>query len=142
MLLKELLKKNNIQQKDLALILNLEETHISNLTNYKCLPTPNQAFKICELLNCNILDIYNKNEIDLILGTKKASRNNDDNLYYRLCVRLNKSGCNCLKIENLQKLGYKTMKEWVLDCMEDLKLRLRERDKQDQILKSWSAKNE
>lgn len=142
MLLKELLKKNKLQQKDLADILRVDEPYVSNLANYKYLPTPEQANKICTFLNCNILDIYNKKEIDLILGTKKASRNNDDNLYYRLCVRLNKSGCNCLKIENLHKLGYKTMKEWVLDCMESLKHRLKEQDNLNQDLSGWSDKNE
>ena len=78
------------------------------------------------MLECNILDIYNKQEIDLLKGVRKASRNTDDELYYRLSVRLNKGGCNCLKLENLKKLGYKTIKQWVLECMEDLKRRLKE----------------
>lgn len=126
MLLKELLAKANLQQKDLVKALGQDKYYISKIANYKCLPTPEQASIICKMLNCNILDIYNKNEIDLLKGVKKASRNQDDNLYYRLSVRLNKSGCNCLKLENLNKLGYKTIKEWVLDCMQDLQKRLKE----------------
>lgn len=123
MLLKEILKNKNLEQQELAQKIDIDKYQISKITNYKCLPTPQQAEKICEILDCNILDIYNKNEIDLIKGAKKASRNNNDNLYYRLSVRLNKSGCNCLKPENIKLLGYKTIKEWVLECMEDLKTR-------------------
>ena len=121
MLIKEYLNKQNKQQKQLAEALNIDKRDINKIVNYKCLPLPEQAEKICEFLDCNILDIYNKKEIDLVKGTKKASRNNDSELYYRLSVRLNKAGCNCLKLENLQKLGYKTLKEWVLDCMEKLR---------------------
>lgn len=121
MLIKEYLNKQNKQQKQLAEALSIDKRDINKIVNYKCLPLPEQAEKICEFLDCNILDIYNKKEIDLVKGTKKASRNNDSELYYRLSVRLNKAGCNCLKLENLQKLGYKTLKEWVLDCMEKLR---------------------
>ena len=129
MLLKEYLKRENIQQKELANILNIDKVQMNEIANYKVLPLPEQADKICECLNCNILDIYNKNEIDLVKGVKKASRNKTDNLYYRLSVRLNKSGCNCLKLENLQILGYKTIKEWVLECMDNLKERQRQAKK-------------
>ncbi len=125
MLLKELLIKNNIKQKEMAKELNIDKEHMSKISNYKCLPTPEQAKKMCNFLDCNILDIYNKKEIDLILGCKKAKRNQDNNLYYRLSVRLNKSGCNCLKQENLNKLGYKTLKSWVLECLEELQGRLK-----------------
>lgn len=123
MLLKEILKNKNMLQYDLANYIGIDKVQMSEIVNYKCLPTPQQAERICEILDCNILDIYNKSEIDLINGVKKASRNKTDNLYYRLSVRLNKSGCNCLKLENIQLLGYKTIKEWVIDCMEDLKQR-------------------
>ncbi len=132
MLLKELLQSKGLQQKDLAEHLGVDKSYISKLANYKCLPTPEQAVTICEMLDCNILDIYNKKEIDLILGTKKASRNKDEGLYYKLSVRLNKSGCNCLKIENLKLLGFKTKKEWVLDCIEKLKIQLKERNKNNE----------
>lgn len=125
MLLKELLARQGKQQNDLAKYLNLDKEQISKIANYVCLPTPEQARLICEFLNCNILDIYNKKEIDLILGCKKSNRVQDNNLYYRLSVRLNKSGCNCLKPQYLIKLGYKTQKEWVLECMEQLKQRLK-----------------
>ena len=115
-----MLAKNNMQQKELAEIVGISPQQMSKLANYKCLPTPAQANTICETLQCNILDIYNKNEIDLILGTRKASRNQEDNLYYRLSVRLNRSSCNCLKPQNLNKVGYKTIKAWVIDCMKEL----------------------
>lgn len=121
MLIKEYLAKENKQQKQLAEALNIDKRDINKIVNYKCLPLPEQARKICEFLSCNILDIYNKKEIDLVKGTTKASRNNEDNLYYRLSVRINKTDCDCLKLKNLQKLGYKTLKEWVLDCMQKLK---------------------
>ena len=125
MLLKEQLQKRSISQKELAEHLGIDKMQMSRLANYKCLPTPEQAKSICKYLDCNILDIYNKKEIDLIMGCKKASRNQDDNLYYRICVRLNKSSCNCLKIENLSKLGYKTIKSWVVDCVNDLQEKLK-----------------
>lgn len=121
MLLKEILKSRNIEQQELAEKTNIDKWQISKIVNYRCLPTPEQATKICEYLDCNILDIYNKNEIDLIKGAKKASRNETDKLYYRLSVRLNKASCNCLKRENMKLIGYKTIKSWVEECMNDLK---------------------
>ena len=121
MLLKEYIQKEGKQQKEIAKAIGVDKQQMSKIVNYKCLPLPGQASKICEILECNILDIYNKTEIDLVKGTKKASRNKDGNLYYRLSVRLNKASCNCLKLENIKKLGYKTIKEWVLDCIEKLK---------------------
>lgn len=131
MLLKELLIKNNIKQKDMANALNIDKEHMSKIANYKCLPTPEQSIKMCEMLNCNILDIYNKKEIDLILGTKKASRNQDSDLYYKLSVRLNKSSCNCLKREYLQQLGFKTLKDWVLSCIKDLNNKIKNKGVND-----------
>lgn len=126
MLLKEMLNYKGKQQNDLAKALGVDKQYISKIANYKCLPTPEQAKQICEFLECNILDIYNKKEIDLILGTRNKFKAKDNTFYYRLSVRLNKSSCNCLKIENLKKLGYKTQKQWVLECMENLKERLKE----------------
>ena len=126
MLLKEMLASQSKQQNDLAKYLNVDNSYISKICNYRCLPLPTQAKAICEYLDCNILDIYNKKEIDLILGTKKASKNIDNTFYYRLSVRLNRASCKCLKIDNLKLLGYNTIKEWVLDCINDLNLRLKE----------------
>ena len=127
-----MLQSKNKQQKDLAELLQADKSYISKIANYKCLPTPQQAKAICEYLECNILDIYNKKEIDLILGTKRASNNQDSMFYYRLSVRLNKSSCNCLKIENLKLLGYNTIKEWVVECMNDLNKRLKEERSKEQ----------
>lgn len=98
MLLKEMLASQNKQQNNLAKYLNVDNSYISKICNYRCLPLPTQAKAICEYLNCNILDIYNKREIDLILGTKKASNNTDSTFYYRLSVRLNRASCKCLKL--------------------------------------------
>lgn len=134
MLLKELLKEKNLQQKDLMKVLNADKQFISRLANYKYLPTPEQAKKICDFLECNIFDIYNKSEIDLILGTRRASRNKDSHLYYRLSVRLNKSGCNSLKLQNLKLLGYKTIKEWVIECISNLEKRQKEARKEQRRL--------
>lgn len=126
MLLKELLQSQNKQQKELAKVLNIDKSHMSKIAGYKCLPLPEQAKKICEYLNCNILDIYNRKEVDLILGTKKKSNNIDSTIYYKLSVRLNRTSCNCLKLDNLKMLGYKTIKEWVEECIFDLNKRLKE----------------
>lgn len=122
------MKQKNIQQKELAKITNTDKRYISEVANYKCLPLPEQADQICKYLGCNILDIYNKKEIDLILGTKRKSNNIDSDIYYRLSVRLNKSSRDCLKKENLNKLGYKTQKEWVIECINELKKRLKEQN--------------
>lgn len=129
-LIKEHLQRKNILQNELAKILEMDKYQVSKIVNYKCLPLPEQADKMCELLDCNILDLYNKKEIDLINGVKKASRTQNDNLYYRLSVRLNKASCNCLKLENIKLVGYKTQKEWVLDCMEELKERQKQARKE------------
>ena len=130
MLIKEYLARENKEQNELAEFIGIDKQEMSRIVNYKCLPLPEQAEKICEFLNCNILDLYNRQEIDLIKGVKKASRIKDDNLYYRLSVRLNRSCCNLLKVKNLQLVGYETQKQWVVECLKDLKERQRQARKE------------
>lgn len=120
MKLKEIIQKKNIKQKDLAQALGIDEPQMSKIINYKCLPTPVQAIKMCEFLNCDIFDIYRRFEIDIKNTPKSRDNTKDDNEYYHLCVRLTKTTCKCLKDGTLQKVGYKTIKSYIIDVLKDL----------------------
>lgn len=111
MRLRQLLKIKNINQKDLAKKLGLGEPMLSKFSNYLCLPVPGTMKQICKELNCDVLDIYDKEEIEFIAHKKKRTAEQMD--CYRLTVNINKNFRKYFEKENLKKLGYDSLKEAV-----------------------------
>ena len=114
MYLKQLLCNKNIKHKELAKILNTDKSVVSKIMNYKVLPIPEDAQKICNYLNCNILDLYELKEIVLKNIACKSNNKEVDKKYYRLSVRLKLGGCNLLQQpKKLNELGYESIADWV-----------------------------
>jgi len=114
MYLKQVLCNKNIKHIELTKLLNLDKSTISRIMNYKILPIPEDAKKICEFLNCDILELYDYKEINIKNRASKKSEIKIDNKYYRLSVRLKLGGCNLLQqTKKLKQLGYESKADWV-----------------------------
>lgn len=124
MRLKEVLEEKHKKAKVLAQEIGADEPMISKFANYKCLPIPVQMEKICESLDCQISDIYKDEEIYYKQAhrkpTKKATQKAELLDFYNLCVRLPRDACKWLARENLKKLGYKDLSDWIRDCYRQL----------------------
>lgn len=123
MKLKAIREMKNITAIELAKAVGTDKYMISKYENMVCLPTPEVMRRICKFLQCNILDIWEKEEIYIMPSNLRFNEQNEFNRanYYNFGVRLPKSSCNTLKRENLIKLGYTSKKNWLVEQVERLK---------------------
>lgn len=114
MYLKQIFCNKEVKHNALTKLLDMDKSTISKIMNYKVLPTPIDAQKICNFLKCDITDIYEPKEIMLKnIGFKKCETKVDKK-YYRLSVRLKLGGCNLLQQpKKLNELGYESIADWV-----------------------------
>lgn len=105
-----MLSQSNKSQKKLADELHIGEPMISKFKNYVCLPTPTDMKKICEALNCNVLDIYNKQEITFIEQKKRKS---NEIGFYRLTVTLPYEYRQYFDKKLIRKLGYSDLQDLI-----------------------------
>ena len=132
--LKQFLCNKNIKHIELSKILNLDKSTISRIMNYKILPIPEDAKKICEFLNCDILELYDYKEINIKNRASKKSESKNDNKYYRLSVRLKLSGCNLLQCtEKMHALGYESIADWVRKKIQETELEYKNYLKQKRL---------
>lgn len=130
---KKLLIESNIQQKELLKELHefdkrVDKPLLSKIVNYVVLPTKSQLIKICDFLQCHVLDLYEPDEIDLIsvsrnipTGKKKKCKSK----YYNLHVEIDrKLADKVFAKESLQKLGINKLSDYVRDCIDALAIKL------------------
>lgn len=122
MKLKAIREMKNITAVELAKAVGTDKYMISKYENMVCLPTPEVMRRICNFLQCNILDVWEKEEIYIMPSNLRFNERNEFNRvnYYNFGVRLPKSSCNTLKRENLIKLGYTSKKNWLVEQVERL----------------------
>lgn len=109
--------KSNLKSKDLAEKVGTDASMISRFNNYKCLPIPSMLEKICNVLNCNISDIYNDDEIYMKRSKKSKRKSNYEN--YKITVRLPRDAKGKIH-QALQTCGYKDVTYWIYRCYERL----------------------
>lgn len=78
---KKIMIDNGYMQKDLLNNIHrvdsrVDKSLLSKIVNDVCLPVPKVLNSICDYLQCDVLDIYDKNEIDLLNDTNKSNQNN------------------------------------------------------------------
>lgn len=74
MKLKERITVRETTQKDLAENIGYTEADMSRVVNGHVLPTPEKMTAICRELECGVLDIYDRREIDLLPKEEKRAR--------------------------------------------------------------------
>ena len=73
MKLDELLKARGLKRVDAAKATGYDKPMISRLTTGHCLPSAQKLTILCELLDCGVLDLYERGEVDLLKCGRKGS---------------------------------------------------------------------
>ena len=131
MKLREILTKQQKKAKDLATEIGTDEPMISKIINYKCLPVPLMMLAICKTLDCKIEDIYEDEEVyyktsetlhkaSASISSKNTVKQAKEPDSYNLCVKLPNEARNTLARDNLRKVGYKDLTQWIWKCYRDL----------------------
>lgn len=112
--LQEKRKELGIEQADLAEKIGTNAPMMSNFEHHKCLPVPMMLKAICRELNCDILDIYNPEEIYVAKTKRKGS--SDEKSCYRLTSELPDRARYTFSSENLKKCGFKNLRDFIWQC--------------------------
>ena len=118
MKLQEQLTKKEMTGKELAEQIGTDVGMVSRFNNYKCLPIPPMLEEICKALGCEIVDIYEDNEI-YVKPKKKAVRTDADFENYKVTVSLPRDAKAKIH-EALKVCGYKDVTYWIYRCYERL----------------------
>lgn len=114
MKLKEVRASKGLQQRHLADLIGKSVPMLSYIENYLFLPIPETLKKICEVLECEVLDIYEKDEI--YIKPKRVTKAKESPDVYKLSVRLPNEARDKLTQANLEKCGYKNLTDYILQC--------------------------
>lgn len=105
-------QSKNIEQAELAKQVGTNAPMMSNFEHYKCLPVPRMLKMMCEILHCEISDIYSNEE--LYITTLKRNRVPEEKrIFYKLTVSLPDSMRNLLSQNNLERCGYHSLKDFI-----------------------------
>lgn len=115
MKLKAKAKERNVMQKELGEMVGYDEAEMSRIFNARVLPTPEKMTAICKALDCEVLDIYERKEIDLLPKKKARIRNSRG---YNLCVFIPEQYRFSLP-EALSAGGFKTYYDWLKPYIEE-----------------------
>lgn len=135
---KKIMLNNGIMQKELLDNVRradsrVDKSLLSKIVNDICLPTPKVLDSICKTVKCDVLDIYDRQEIDLLQGSNKnialsapnvvATTRKDrgglshGNNVYNLTVEIRRDVAErVLDKKALRKLGYLSK----TDCVQQL----------------------
>lgn len=118
---------------------------LSKIVNDICLPTKPTLESICKTLRCDVLDLYDETEIDLLSErqieedgeivqkrVKITTKDKKNPNIYNLTVELDRAmALRVLTKDALKKLGYDGVTDFVRKSVEALVVRLEEIEKQE-----------
>lgn len=116
--IRELRIAKNLQQKELAESIGTDESMMSKIERFHCLPIPDMMTKLTDALDCKVDDIYEPIEV-LFKMPKQSKKRNRRNTYH-MSVYLPAEAKSFFH-KALPKLGYKDITEWVTIGYEKLK---------------------
>ena len=96
----------------------LDAPLLSKMENDKCLPTPQMAKLLCQILSCGILDIYQLEEITFPtdeqtkISPSEGLKDAKSRVERKVQFRHFELSLQVLTKENLALLGYKSQEEW------------------------------
>lgn len=117
MKLKERINELELLQKDLADNVGYSEFDMSRVVNGYVLPTPSKMTAICRELECGVLDIYERREIDLLPKEEKRVRVRNSR-GYNLCVFIPEAYRYELPAA-ISAAGHKTFYDWLKPFIEE-----------------------
>lgn len=128
--IKEKRIEQGLTQPDLAKCINKDVPLISKFENFVCLPIPEDATKIAKTLKCTtIFELYDEEDVKFLKHqtTPKKKRDASELLVYRLTADLPRDAINWLTKENLNLLGFLSIKDWANDCFDKFKKRVQKK---------------
>ncbi len=130
MKLRELRIKKGLKQKEFAKLVGVSSMCMCLIENYKCLPVPETMGEMCKVLNCSVNNVYEPREIALQMAktSQTKTEKKSSSQIYHLTVNLPKRARKFFK-NNLSKLGFKNITEWVNYCFEKLEGQFEEQAK-------------
>ena len=115
----------------------VDSSLLSKMENDLCLPTPPTADKLCNLLGCDIGDIYQPHELDFSQCSENAKNSPSNGLKKRetrtnrkMQFRLTQYALQVFASGALGLCGYRTQTEWFYECvrqLEEKSLRIKEK---------------
>lgn len=132
MKLRELRMQKGLKQNEFAKLVGVSNMCMCLIENYKCLPVPQDMEEMCKVLDCEVDKIYEPYEIALkkIKTRQFAVDKNSNRQMYHLTANLPNRARKFFK-NNLSKLGFKNITEWVNYCFERLENQFEEQKKKD-----------
>ncbi len=123
---RELRESKGLQAKQVADAAHIDATMYSRFENYRALPIPTDFVRITEALQCLPTDVYDPDEVLLIPSANNVEATGGarvirETTEYKMTVRLNNDCRAVLTREVLQKCGFKSINEWVIACVMQLK---------------------
>lgn len=123
---RELREEKGLQAKQVADAASIDATMYSRFENYRALPIPGDFERITEALQCLPTDIYTPDEVRLIPSVSTTEATGEAKVIreateYKMTVRLNNDCRAVLTREVLQQCSYKSITEWVIACVMQLK---------------------
>ena len=114
----------------------VDSSLLSKMENDLCLPTPPTADKLCNLLGCDIGDIYQPHELDFsqCCGNTKNSpfngrKRRETRTNRKMQFRLTEYALQVFANGALEACGYRSQTEWFYECvrlLEEKSLRIKE----------------
>lgn len=129
--IKEKRIEQGLTQPELAKCINRDAPMISKFENFVCLPIPEDANKLAKKLKCTtILELYDEEDLRFInqeQSRPKKKRDPIELLVYRLTADLPREAIEWLIKDNLQLLGYSSIRDWANDCFKKFKQRVQKK---------------
>ena len=129
--IKEKRIEQGLTQPELAKSINKDVPLISKFENFVCLPVPEDATKLAKTLKCTtILELYDEEDLKFLnqqQSKPKKKRDAIELLVYRLTADLPRDAINWLTKENLQLLGFTSIRDWANDCFDKFKKRVQKK---------------
>lgn len=114
----------------------IDKSLLSKIVNDICLPTPPTLACICKSLGCDVLDVYDVREIQLVppeqtaekavaTATERTRRRRASNYFYNLTVEIPRDlAMRVFSKDALRKLGYLSKTDCVRRLVEELDAKL------------------
>lgn len=107
-------QRKKLRQSDLSERTNISQMALSLIENYEALPTPKQMLDLEEALGVDRLQLYERNEIQLLKNPNTRFNLPDDYPHFHIHVRLPRKLKKLLSKANFKRAGYKDMNHWFM----------------------------
>ena len=126
----------------------LDKSLLNKIINDVCLPILKVLNSICDYLKCDVLDIYDKSEINLLHDTNKINKNNKKDKshnknIYNLTVEIPRDLADRIfNKQTLQKLGFLNKSDCIRSFINSLEKKLRKiQEKEKAVLNNDTIQN-